>query len=314
MWPQALCVTYVVAVLAALFGLHVRFARAGGMCFDTIHWVHIAHGTSGRGPVPMALYRLLIAIFVCTTDIVITTAPNPGARLSGARVLATFSIWCWTFIGVYFALTGAVSMLAAAGVVKTAGTVGRHTRMFCSVVWVWFEVMFSCAILVCLVVWLVLIPYATRYVHNPPKFFNFLNLSVHNLNVVFMIIEALLNRLSFVGQHFVFIVYYGIVYLVFSWFYFLYTGIFFYFFIDWRAFSAPVGYTLLLGTLYGSFFIGRQLVDRLKRSSAAELPGPLGRDSLRAPAVQAEGREHFTVPGGETSDVGTSSPPPARVM
>jgi len=148
-------------------------------------------------------------------------------------------------------------------------------RIVSCVLWVWFEAMFSCAILVFLVVWFVLLPWAYLSFGHDMGLLRFLPLSAHNLNVVFMGTEMLLNRLTFVPGHAVFVMFYGIGYVVFSWFYFLLGSDhrFWYFFLDWRYAATPVWYTILILIIWAAFSGGQRLVSRAKAPLAAELPG-----------------------------------------
>merc|ERR1712232_628761 len=108
-------------------------------------------------------------------------------------------------------------------------------------------------------VWAVLIPAFYYYTGSDMGMLSFLPFCVHNVNIVLIGIEAVINRLYFVRAHFVFVLYFGGAYLIFSWIFFSIKGFFFYFFIDWRYRSTIVSYTLLLGILCAFFFLGQWL-------------------------------------------------------
>merc|ERR1712232_499447 len=79
-----------------------------------------------------------------------------------------------------------------------------------------------------------------------------------------MLFEARVNRLILAPGHVVFAIWYGLLYLVFSWIWFWNTGKFWYFFIDWRSPVAVFGYLVLLVVLWGAFHISACVCVRLK--------------------------------------------------
>jgi hypothetical protein len=208
----------------------------------------------------MAVFRLCFGVYVVAILMKAVSRPvmrnKEGSLMGGTQVLATFTMWSWSLIGVYGFVTGTVSAFEAAGFKMS----GKSADVLSLAAWVAFEVLTSVSILVCLVVWLVLVPLM------PALATHIVPLSAHNLNVVFMLAEMYLNRLPFVHSHYLFALYYGIVYIVFTWLYCLSTGIVFYFFIDWRKWIVVPGYTVLIGLLYASFAGSRLVCNRIKES------------------------------------------------
>mmetsp|Transcript_24976 Transcript_24976/g.70338 ORF Transcript_24976/g.70338 Transcript_24976/m.70338 type:complete len:381 (+) Transcript_24976:73-1215(+) len=259
-YTEPLCVAYLLCFLAAAVAVHVYCTRTGWMRWDAIRWCHMAEGVHGCGSSGMALYRLGVAFFVVCT-LYMELEPQ-------VVIACTFTIWCWTLIGVYFALAGVISALDAMGMKCE----NEEIQGLCCVAWVLFEGMFCCAVLVWITVWLLLLPVEYASSGTTGKLLTPLELCVHNLNVVFMSIETVVNRLCFVTPHLIFVMYYVTAYVAFSDYWFLYSGVFNYSFIDWRLVTTPVAYTLLLTVLSGCFFIGHALVSCAKDDKNSLLP------------------------------------------
>lgn len=126
------------------------------------------------------------------------------------------------------------------------------------------QVMLPVSFLIFLLVWLVLLPAAYHTSGTAMGLFTPPALAAHNLNFVFMFIEALVNRLCITTYHLIFIFYYGGLYVIFSWIFFAFQHFFFYFFIDWRYPLVLIGYSGLLCMLTTFFFIGRSIVNCVK--------------------------------------------------
>ena len=85
------------------------------------------------------------------------------------------------------------------------------------------------------------------------NFFRRLPLMMHNLNVVFVATEVILNRLSFDLNHIPFIWLYGMSYIFFSWYWHSKVGVFYYFFLDYERPYALIWHLGLLAAV-GLFF------------------------------------------------------------
>jgi hypothetical protein len=268
-WAELCCVGTIL-VIAALVGFcHVRDERAGKMNWAAMDWKKVSCDRSGRSVV-LALIRLSMSIYAWVTIFIMVTSPvrklkGGSPSLGGPYVLCTFTVWSWTLIAVYLGAAGLSSTLDALGFKPTGG----GARLFLCIMWVGFEAMFSCAILVFLIVWLVLLPFIYLQTGTDGGMLRWVVLSAHNLNLVFMCVECALNSLVFNPSHFVFVLYYGLAYVVFSWIWFCVSGKFYYFFIDWRMPFTPIAYVLLIGIIFGAFVFGRRLSDCMKRRHEA---------------------------------------------
>jgi len=209
--------------------------------------------------------------------------PDSRFRLiSGYWALATFTVWCWMMLGVYFVLSGAASLTDACGLQRTCSP----SKFSANFLWVLFQMMFSYACLVCLVVWLILLPatYIKFGAHH--GLLSFPAISMHNANVLFMLVEMRLNRLTFVRSHVVFTLYFGCAYVVFSWLWYLKTHLFFYFFIDMRSPIVFAGYTMLLTLICGMSISCENIVKHCKLHVKEELP-ELSHDSSEVPCARS---------------------------
>lgn len=279
-WCEVACVAYISVFFALLIYKHRCDEKKGLLNWSSSSWDGIACARGGRGPLLLAVGRLIIAAYVLSTIFLMVTSPivHKGAvAIGGMEVLSTFTVWCYLLVGLYF---------LAAGLVSTAACLGMKGESACShllscALWVWFESMLSCAILVSVVVWGVLLPSIYIATGTDGGLLSYLTLSAHNLNSVFMLAEGLLNRLYLEPAHIVFVLYYGGLYLLFSWFFFLRTGVFWYFFIDWRSPWTIGGYTLLIATIYAFFTMCRCLLDRAKQLKHSERPACPAGDLLR---------------------------------
>lgn len=114
------------------------------------------------------------------------------------------------------------------------------------IAWISYEISFPISFLVSMVVTYVLIPTAKKSELPVHAFFKPLPLIMHNANVLFMSIEFMTNQLPFNFWHFPFLVFYGMIYIVFSWIWHHYRGIYYYFFLDYERKDALLWYVGLL--------------------------------------------------------------------
>jgi hypothetical protein len=267
MGPEILCVSYIAAIFTIVAALHWRNESAGKMEWDTLKWDMVAKDHRGRSKL-LAVLRLTMGLYALGTTASVASEPvkyteSGELALAGPVILCTFTFWSWTLIGVYLCAVGTISAFDTIGVTC-------KSRALC-MLWVLFEIVFSMAILVFLIVWLVLIPEEVLKTGSSGDFLSdYIVVSAHNLNVVFMCIECMLNRMSFVPAHFVFLLYYGITYILFSIVWFLYAGTFYYFFIDWRQPTTVIAYTGLIGIIFASFTAGRKLSAYIKSKLASD--------------------------------------------
>lgn len=200
-------------------------------------------------PSLLLLIRLLFAVvifaslFYITSDkeglevtVSVSTGGLKSVRLTGLERLYTFTIWCWTLQGMYFALAAFCAIFSVAEKEHSA-----PVNMIAHITWVLFEISFALAYLVTFLVSFVLIPGAEAN-KIPHKFFTPIPVLCHNANAVFMGVELLLNRLSMPFPHIAFIQLFGLAYVIFAWRLHSKMGIFFYFFLDYDRPYAVVWY------------------------------------------------------------------------
>lgn len=163
--------------------------------------------------------------------------------------ITTFTVWSWILIGLYFGLTLYITHCS------------DHLRSeppawLLHLAWVLYEVSFSVALLITVLVTFVLIPAAKHRGLPVVTFFNTPALLMHNANVVFMLLESACNRLPFLLPHIVFGVFYGVLYVVFAWLWFWHKGVFYYFFLDYEHPHAVLCHLGLIAALGVFFYFG----------------------------------------------------------
>ena len=141
--------------------------------------------------------------------------------LHGFERFSPFTVWCWSLLGLYFFM---VSVAGIADIMNNeillAITSSSPYVRMCTVL---FEVSFSVAFLVSSIVTYVLIPGCEKQGVPVDAFYKPFSLLFHNANVVFACLESLINTITFVPSHFVFVVLWGTMYVVFSWAWFRYS-------------------------------------------------------------------------------------------
>ena len=150
--------------------------------------------------------------------------------LSGFNIFSTFTVQCWTLQGLYFA--GTFALWALDDPAQDADGKGRLRHIAACVLWVLFEISFTVAPLVSGVVRYILIPTFLKNGEVPRMFFKSTVQLMHNANLLFIITEALLNRAAMIHAHYLFIISFGLLYVMFAWCWLHATGIVYYAFID----------------------------------------------------------------------------------
>jgi len=166
---------------------------------------------------------------------IVTPLRNPFSRTPPATIkmhkwviFSTFTVQSWTLQLVYFVGT---SLLGASNLLGIAPT-GFIATFLSAFLWVAFEVSFTASMLVSATTTYVLIPKTLRSGQVPINFFRWSQQAMHNLNVVFMGTELLLNDLPLNPTHIPFPVLWGTHYILFSWVWLRKTGIIYYPFLD----------------------------------------------------------------------------------
>lgn len=176
---------------------------------------------------------------------------NPGGGcvpFEGRYIFATFTVWCWTAQGIYFLMAGLSGLFWE----QLASFRFMHFAL-----WVSYQVMFAMSLLVFSVVWFVLVP-AMEVTHRfgleeagqgLEIFYSKFGFVTHVLNLVFMLVELSFNRLPFKHEHAPFGVLWGILYASFAILFHEQTGVWFYFFLDYRPMVAFVPYLMILAVI-----------------------------------------------------------------
>ena len=130
----------------------------------------------------------------------------------GVWLFSTFTVWCWTGQALYFIAAGIAGLCVSERAAKSA-----RARPFAFALWVWYEVMFTVALVVTTLVWVVLIPYieftllkceaktevglCESVQQGRRIMWSATGLALHNVNTAAMALEMWLNSLSFHPQH-----------------------------------------------------------------------------------------------------------------
>lgn len=267
---EIFCVAYICCFIAALAFVAVRYQMRDAFRWGSLRWEHITQDVVGLGPWSLALLRISFAAYIVTTTALAVDSPirrnaDGTVPVSGEALWATYTLWSWIVMGLYFAVAGTVGavMACSRAADKRAGILG-------CILWVTFQLLFSVALLVFIIVWLVLFPLAFVTTGGSAGLLDWKALSMHNLNVVFICAEMRVNRLNFMPTHCIFMLLYGCAYVVFSWFWYWYAGMYVYFFLDWRQPMTCIWYTILIMMCWSSFLLGQFLARRMKGRS---LPG-----------------------------------------
>lgn len=123
---------------------------------------------------------------------------------------------------------------------------------FVKVTWIMFEIVFSCVFLVDIVVWTILLPFSISQ-HDEGAIVNFVSFNVHASNVLFVLVEAFFNRIKFAAAHIVFPLLWAMIYMVWAWIYYDFSGSWVYPFVQTDQNSAPAWYLLML-VMHSAFF------------------------------------------------------------
>jgi len=189
-------------------------------------------------------------------------------EMRGWNMFSTFTVWNWSLMGCYFFITGTLALLPA----KTQQKLPRSVLFS---LWVSFQVLFSTALLVSIVVWGVILPAIQRMEASgdfsekavataKEQFWGTFGICAHTLNVVFMVLDGLLNRMQLVRSHVPFAVLFGCIYVVFCWEFYRRNNFWHYDFLDYRSDNAAIPYTLLPLVLLLSFLGAHKFLTVLK--------------------------------------------------
>jgi len=261
--PQYACMTYVGVLLVILLVTHAVCEKRGLMLWHTIDLPAAAQGSKlFESCEAMGCCRLACAVFIFCVDILLLSHHDKhetrlDALFSSSMAFASFTLWCWNLMGLYFLLAATASMLQASACVNhDLGVV----RFLCCLAWILFEVAYTCALFVFLMVWLVLVPQLYFFTGSVHPLVTPFPLILHNASIVMLTAEGMNNRFRMHRMHILFVLYFAAAYVVFSWAWFEKQGWFFYDFIDFRSPLTPAWYTALIIFLCLCFIAAQSVV------------------------------------------------------
>lgn len=173
------------------------------------------------------LDKVGLHVSVLTRDVVYEMHLKHGHRFT------PFTVWCWTLQGFYF--LGAIICTASISELSTSTSNFHYvvSTSICKLTHILFEVSFAMSFLVSFVVSFVLIPGSRSRNMPTTNFFQVLPLIFHNCNVAFMVVEKLVNNIHIVNEDYPYILIFGLLYVIFSWYWFSVKKVFYYFFLDY---------------------------------------------------------------------------------
>lgn len=164
----------------------------------------------------------------------------------------TFTLWCNTIGMAYFCTA------ALAGALQSSGQSGTTIQFLCWLSQILWEMTFPMAFLVNTVVTFAIIP-GIKKQGDYQKLWRVLKWrpqATHNGFVIATACEAAFAAPSMSLEHFPVIVILGLGYIIFSWCVFMRTGVFHYFFLDYRFKYAPLALLALLALLATFYCMG----------------------------------------------------------
>lgn len=227
----------------------IRKAVLGGdgeFKWNTLRKEHVTHPARGMSTTSLAVMRFAFVAGVLSVYVYVGWDKASG-------ILYAFTGWSWSVIGVYFVLAGIATFTSSESTREEPAT------SFHCFIWALFQVVTVSAVFVTVIVYLVLMPSVwipagfdammAAFYLNVPSFV------MHHFNVIFMLVEAYCNRMTFCRTHVLFGLVYGNTYIVFTWWYYFNDGLIIYFFLDIRDSFTWISYLLLMATLYGFFVL-----------------------------------------------------------
>ena len=179
-------------------------------------------------------------------------------HLVGIWRFSPFTVWCWTLQGSYFAVTsicGLAHEFVPHVFQRDLFFMHRHANEIASTAWVMFEISFAMAFLVTFMVTFVLIPGSVKRGIPIQKFYAFLPLLMHNMNVANMAIELFINKFTFEKSHVLFAFFFADIYSVFAIMLHKMKGFLFYFFLDYNKPLVWSVWLIILISVFSCFFM-----------------------------------------------------------
>ncbi|KAI8893760.1 hypothetical protein BC833DRAFT_607341 [Globomyces pollinis-pini] len=167
--------------------------------------------------------------------------------MDASNLFATFTVWSWNLQGIYFLSTLYLHLN------------NQPSSIIIQTTAILFEVCFAVAMLVTIVVTFILIPVGMKRGQNVQGMFKPQSLIMHNLNMIFMVMELIWNQIQIDLTHLPFVILYGLTYVVFAWIYANIRGYFFYFFLNYNQPRAILMHSVLVFAL-SLFYVFAYLV------------------------------------------------------
>ena len=168
-------------------------------------------------------------------------------KITGTTRMSAFTMWSFTLLGVYFAVSSYSSWSVHYGWELGEWTVWLVPALFSSAI--------ASAFLVTVTVTYMLIPEANERGDNITHYFNWDSQLMHNGNVIFILIEMAVSDISLSLWHVPYPVIFGCIYVLFSAFNARRSGIYFYDFIDPRLNGSHIIHMVLLGVMSIHFIL-----------------------------------------------------------
>ena len=168
-------------------------------------------------------------------------------RITGTTRMSAFTMWSFTLMGTYFAVSSYSSWSVHYGWELGEWAVWLVPALFSSTI--------ASAFLVTFTVTYMLIPEANERGDNIAHYFKWDSQLMHNGNVVFILIEMAVSDISLSLWYAPYPVIFGCIYVLFSAFNARSSGIYFYDFIDPRLNGSHIIHMVLLGVMSMHFIL-----------------------------------------------------------
>ena len=209
----------------------------------------------------IALYRSILALVCFSTIASIILDPKGMTynlldyetklygpkRITGTTRMSAFTMWSFTLMGVYFAVSSYSSWSYHFGWEVGNWTVRVVPALFSSAI--------ASAFLVTTTVTYMLIPEANQRGDNIAHYFKWDSQLMHNGNVIFILIEMVVSDIELGLWYVSYPVIFGCFYVLFSAFNARRSGIYFYDFIDPRLNGSHIIHMVLLGVMSMHFIL-----------------------------------------------------------
>lgn len=211
-------------------------------------------------PFHMLLWRFFMLLFISSSLIVqwIEWEKTSTSAIKHMKYFTNISYFCFfmSIIIIY-----GFSMMRWCNLIRNNqdwtihyGQNSRIKKFIISFVWIIWQCMAVNAIFIDIVYWTML--------HDGD--ISFTNLNIHLFNSIFVLIEFLLNRITFQVANLIFLLLYALCYILFSFIYFEETKETIYFFLDWKKPMTGL-YCLAILIIYIFIFLLFCWFDKLKK-------------------------------------------------